>query len=134
MIAIALGGLVSEEVFLGESGTGPATDLSAATSLAAKMVGSFGMAGSLVSFDAISEGPIGRQNLVGKVLSDSDGKKRTDDILEGQKVRVTSLLEENRDVVAALRDALLERDELVRDEILAVVERALAARPAAPTA
>jgi ATP-dependent Zn protease len=126
-----LGGLVSEELFLGESGTGPASDLSAATDLAAKMVGSFGMAGSLVSYDAIAEGPIGSKNLVGKVLSDSDGKRRTDDILEAQKVRVTSLLEENRDVVAALRDALLERDELVGDEILSVIERAISARAGA---
>ncbi|MDP9296233.1 MAG: AAA family ATPase [Actinomycetota bacterium] len=132
MIAIALGGLVSEELFLGESGTGPANDLSAATDLAAKMVGSFGMAGSLVSFDAINEGPIGRQNLVGKVLSDGDGKRRTDDILEAQKVRVASLLDENQDVVAALRDALLERDELVGDEILSVVEKALSARSSPP--
>ncbi len=131
MIAIALGGLVSEELFLGESGTGPASDLSAATDLAAKMVGSFGMAGSLVSYDAIAEGPIGSKNLVGKVLSDSDGKQRTDDILEAQKVRVASLLEENRDVVAALRDALLERDELVGDEILSVIERAISARTGA---
>ena len=43
---------------------------------------------------------------------------------------MTSLLEENRDIVAALRDALLERDELVGDEILSVIERALSRRPA----
>ena len=44
-IAIALGGLVAEELCLGESGTGPASDLAYATGLAAQMVGSFGMAG-----------------------------------------------------------------------------------------
>src|SRR5207302_9891368 len=38
-LAIALGGLASEEVFLGESGTGPAADLAAATEVAATMVG-----------------------------------------------------------------------------------------------
>jgi ATP-dependent Zn protease len=67
-IAIALGGLAAEEVFFGESGTGPASDLQHATTLAAQMVGSFGMAGSLVSYDAIAEGPIGSKNLVGGVL------------------------------------------------------------------
>ena len=46
-IAIALGGLVAEEMCIGESGTGPGGDLATATSLAAQMVGSFGMAGSL---------------------------------------------------------------------------------------
>jgi len=127
-IAIALGGLVAEEIFLGESGTGPASDLAGATALAAQMVGSFGMAGSLISFDAVAEGPISRTNLVAKVLNDTDGKRRVEDILDSQKARVTALLEDNRDVVAALRDALRERDELVGDEILAVIERALSAR------
>jgi cell division protease FtsH len=127
-IAIALGGIASEELFLGESGTGPASDLSAATALAAQMVGSFGMAGSLISYDAIAEGPIGRTNLVAKVLGDGDGKGRVEDILGEQKARVTALLDENRDVVLALRDALLERDELVGDEILAVIDTAVANR------
>ena len=48
-VAISLGGMVSEELFLGESGTGPASDLAAATEVAAAMVGALGMAGSLVS-------------------------------------------------------------------------------------
>ncbi len=67
-IAIALGGLVAEELFLGDTGTGPAGDLSHATTLAATMVGSFGMAGSLISFDAVTQGPIGGANLVGQGL------------------------------------------------------------------
>ena len=33
------------------------------------------------------------------------------------------MLEENRDVIAALRDALIERDELIGDEILEVIEK-----------
>jgi ATP-dependent Zn protease len=127
-IAIALGGLVAEELCLGESGTGPASDLAHATGLAAQMVGSFGMAGSLISFDAITDGPIGGPNLVGKVLADTEGRQRVEDILEEQRQRVREVLELNADVHAALRDALIARDELVRDEILEVAEGALAAR------
>ncbi len=127
-VAIALGGLVAEEVFFGESGTGPASDLQLATTLAAQMVGSFGMAGSLVSYDAIAEGPIGSKNLVGKVLADKEGKARVEEILTDQRARVTALLEENRDVVVALRDALIARDELVGDEIVQQVEIALGSR------
>ena len=127
-IAIALGGLVAEEMLLGESGTGPASDLAAATSLAAQMVGSFGMAGSLISFDAISEGPIGRTNLVAKVLADAQGKERVEDILTEQKQLVEALLAESGDVHRALADALIERDELVGNEILEVIEGALSAR------
>jgi cell division protease FtsH len=127
-IAIALGGLVAEEMFIGESGTGPANDLAMATDLAAKMVGAFGMAGSLISFEAVAEGPIGRSNLVAKVLANDEGKSRVEDILESQRQRVRALLAENADVHHALRDALIDRDELVRDEILQVVEQALSAR------
>ena len=127
-VAIALGGMVAEEMFLGESGTGPASDLAGATTLVAQMVGSFGMAGSLISYDAVSEGPIGNKNLVGKVLGDADAKQRVEDILTEQKERVAELLEQNRDVVGALRDSLIERDELVGEEILVVIEKALANR------
>jgi ATP-dependent Zn protease len=111
-IAIALGGLVAEELCWGESGTGPASDLAYATGLAAQMVGSFGMAGSLISYEAIAQGAVSQTNLVAKVLGDGDGKQRVEDILESQRVRVREVLEENHDVHAALRDALIERDEL----------------------
>ena len=127
-IAIALGGLVAEELCLGESGTGPASDLAYATGLAAQMVGSFGMAGSLISYDAIGQGAISQTNLVAKVLGDGDGKQRVEDILEAQRARVREVLEENSDVHAALRDALIQRDELVRDEIADVIDKALANR------
>ncbi|MGH2595756.1 MAG: AAA family ATPase [Actinomycetota bacterium] len=127
-IAIALGGLVAEELCLGESGTGPASDLAYATGLAAQMVGSFGMAGSLISYEAIAQGAVSQTNLVAKVLGDGDGKRRVDDILEAQRGRVREVLEENQDVHAALRDALIERDELVRDEISSVIEKAFANR------
>jgi cell division protease FtsH len=127
-IAIALGGMAAEELVLGESGTGPASDLMTATQLAAQMVGSFGMAGSLISYDAVSHGPIGGANLVAKVLADEEGKDRVEDILAAQKERVLEVLAENRDVHTALTGALVDRDELVREEILEVIDRALAAR------
>ncbi len=127
-VAIALGGLVAEEIAFGEAGTGPASDLAHATSLAAQMVGAFGMAGSLISYEAVAEGPIGRTNLVAKVLGDQEGKERVEDILDTQKRKVEELLAENADVHLALRDALIARDELVGDEILEVIEKALANR------
>jgi cell division protease FtsH len=127
-LAISLAGLASEEVFLGETGTGPASDLAHATEIAAAMVGAFGMAGSLVSYEAMAEGPINASNLAAKVLGDPDGKQRVEDILEQQKQRVTALLTENSDVVDALRDALMERDELVGEAIVRVVEEALTKR------
>ncbi len=127
-IAISLGGLAAEELCLGESGTGPGADLAHATGLAAQMVGSFGMAGSLISYEAVADGPLSRSNLVGKVLANTETKQKVEDILTAQRERVAAVLAENRDVHTALVQALLERDELVRDDILEVIEKAIANR------
>ena len=132
MVAIALGGMAAEEVFLGESGSGPGSDLSSATQTAALMVGALGMAGSLISYEAVAEGMMSRKNLVGKVLGDGEARARVEALLQEQKERVRDVLTENRDLVEALRDALLARDELVGEEILAVIHQALARRPADP--
>ena len=124
-IAIALGGMVAEELFLGETTSGPGSDLANATEVAATMVGALGMGGSLVSFEAVAEGMVQRKNLVGKVLADHQAKAQVETLLATQRERVRAVLVENRDLVEALRDALIERDELVGDEILEVIHQAL---------
>jgi cell division protease FtsH len=64
------------------------------------------------------------------VLGDPEAKLRVETILRAQKERIGDVLEGNRDLVEALRDALIERDELVGEEILEVLHGALAAREA----
>ncbi|MGH2766141.1 MAG: AAA family ATPase [Actinomycetota bacterium] len=129
-VAIALAGMAAEEEFIGESGTGPASDLAAATEVAAAMVGALGMAGSLVSYEAVNDGPVSMTNLVGKVLGDGDGKRRVEELLDRQKERAREVLRDNRDVVEALRDTLMARDELVGEEITNVIVEALERRRA----
>jgi ATP-dependent Zn protease len=126
LIQISLGGMVAEELFFGESGTGPASDLASATQIAAEMVGSLGLGGSLVSFRALDSGPLGG-NLVAKVLSDGQGRAAVDNLLAENKEEVGRLLAQNRHIVEALRDALLTRHELIGDEILGVIQEAEAA-------
>ena len=126
LIQISLGGMVAEELFFGESGTGPSGDLLGATTAAAQMVGSLGMAGSLISYDAVQG--MGGANLVAKVISSDEGRAKVDEILDTAKARVTTMLEANRHLIEALRDALLERDELVGDEILDVLRDAEATK------
>ena len=62
-------------------------------------------------------GPI-TQGIVGKVLANDDSRNAVERILDQAKDDVRVLLDENRHLVAALRDALLQREELVGDEIL----------------
>jgi ATP-dependent Zn protease len=58
---------------------------------------------------------------VAKVLSTEDGHDEVEDVLRNAKAGVRDLLERNQCVVEGLRDALLERDELVGAEILEVI-------------
>lgn len=127
LIQIAMGGQVAEELFFGDVSTGPAGDLLYATHVAAQMVGSAGMTDTLVSYAAVEGSAFTSTNLVGRVLGDGEGRRRVEDLLQRQKVVVRGLLENNLHLVAALRDALLERHELVGHEITDVLEAAAAA-------
>ncbi len=121
LIDIAFGGMVAEELFFGEASTGVAGDLQAATLNACQMVGLLGMGTTLVS-SAAMEYPSG--GIVSKVLSTDGGRAEVEDLLGTAKASVTQMLDEHRPVVEALRDALLERQELIGDEILEVIRTA----------
>ena len=129
-LKVMLGGMAAEEIFFEESGTGPSSDLTAATALAAQMVGSYGMGSSLISYEAVSGGPHGAPNIVAKVMSNEDSRREVDELLHQQKREVVELLTDNRDLVEALRDALLEHEELLGDEILSVLETTTKGRAA----
>ena len=118
--------MVAEELWFGESGTGPGGDLVQATSTAATMVGALGMSGSLVSFEASSGGPLD-SGLVARVLADDASRHEVERMLDRAKDSVRELLDDHRHVVEALRDELLARNEIVGDEITGVIEEAIAA-------
>lgn len=119
-IKIAFGGMVAEEEFFGESGTGPSGDLAQATKIAATMVGSCGMGGSLVSFDAVSD-TVTNAGIVAKVLGTDRSRHAVEHILDHAKADVVELIRTHRYLVEALRDALLDREELVGEEIVEVL-------------
>ena len=123
-LKISLGGMAAEQIFFGETGTGPSSDLITATALGAQMVGALGMGSSLISYEAVETGPYSSANIVAKVLSNDDTKKEVDDLLRRHRDEVVYLLENNRDLVEALRDALLKQEELLGDEIMDVIDAA----------
>jgi hypothetical protein len=79
------------------------------------------MTDTLISFSAIQGSALSDTNIVGRVLADSDGRERVERILQEQKLHTRSLLDENRHLVMALRDALIERHELIGREITDVL-------------
>jgi ATP-dependent Zn protease len=130
LMQIALAGQCAEEMFFGDVSTGPAGDLLYATNVAAQMVGAAGMAGTLVSFAAVQGTAFNDSNIVGRVLGDAEGRRRVEELLQEQKVIIKGKLESNPHIIAALRDALLAREELVGHEITDVIKAAEAAGPA----
>jgi cell division protease FtsH len=125
-LRIACAGMAAEELWFGESTTGPGGDLVGATNIAAQMVGALGMTDSLVSYMAMEEG-LNDRNMVARVLSDPEGKEKVDRLLHEAKAAVKDQLDRNRALVEALRDALIDREELIGDEIVEVLRQAGAA-------
>jgi cell division protease FtsH len=80
------------------------------------------MAGSLISLDASHAS----FDIVSKVLSDDSSRKALEGLLQAARDGAREVLEDRTNVVEALRDALLERDELIGDEIAAVIQLACA--------
>ncbi len=132
LLRIAFGGQAAEELFFGDVSTGPGGDLQYATEVAAQMVGASGMGGTLVSFAAVHGSSLADPGLVGRVLADTDGRRLVEELLAGQRDAARELLREHRHLVEALRDALLERHELVGSEITDVLEAARGLRAATP--
>jgi ATP-dependent Zn protease len=124
LLQIAMGGMVAEEHWFDEVSTGPASDLAAATVMGAQMIGACGMGNSLISVAAAGSGYL-EGSLVDKVLGDKDARSELDNLLMGSCDAAKSIVESHPEVVEALRDALLERDELVGSEITEVIEASL---------
>ena len=128
LLRIAMGGMAAEALLLGDTSSGAAGDLAAATRTAAAMVGAYGMGDSLIS---VAE--VGNRDLVAKVLSDEPSRKALEALLEAARGEAEALIAERRHVVEALRDALLERDELTGPEISAIVSASAGSRTTAPS-
>lgn len=109
-IQVALAARAAEEIFLGTQMTGATADLAQATHLANLMVSAWGMDGSLYSGLTYNQ-----------LVPDLYRKQRIERLLHQQFQNVKRLLEANRDVVIALAEELLQRDELNEAQIKAIL-------------
>jgi cell division protease FtsH len=113
-IQVSLAGLVAEEIWFGQTTGGPTSDLVAATTNAAVYVGVYGMGSSLIS-SLVEANEL--ENAITATLSDKERRREVDALLSDCRDRVRNLLLKKRLVVEGVRDALLEREELIGDEI-----------------
>ncbi len=115
-IQIALASRAAEQLFLGEEMTGASGDLAAATRIGERMLHHFGMNGSLVS-----QGGLGGGNPFGG--GGGGNSRELERLLDQNFKRVKLLLEEHREAVVAIAEALIERHSLTGDEVYALVAK-----------
>lgn len=122
-IQVSLAARASEELFLDVNLNGVTSDLENATTLAGLYVGAWGMDGTLTSFAAFSN-PLGG----GSPGILPDFSKRVEAVLQSQMKAVKRLLQDHREALIAVAEALIERDELVADDIKQLIDEADARR------
>jgi cell division protease FtsH len=120
-IQVMVAGHAAEELWFGQLTSGSGSDLQNATYIAAAYVGLAGMGRSLVSVAAAMDPLQGDGNPVKAVLADPDRRKEVDELLASCRKQVLELLDRKRHVVEGIRDALLDREELIGDEIEALM-------------
>jgi cell division protease FtsH len=120
-IQVSLASRAAEELFLDVNLNGVTADFAGATELATRYVGIYGMDGTLTSylpFMATGGGVSGVSKL----------SERVEAVLQSQFRAVKHLFQEHREAVMAVAESLIERDELVAEEIKQLIDEADAKR------
>ncbi len=126
LVDVALAGRAAEIQECGDASSGIAADLTAATQIAAQMIGALGYGEELLSLEAAAIPTAA--NLVAKVLSDERSRRAADAILHDAAARAAGMMREERDALLAIADALLRHDELSGPDVRQLVD-ASRARP-----
>jgi ATP-dependent Zn protease len=125
LIAVAMAGRAAEIQEFGEASSGIASDLAAATTMAAQLVGQLGAADTLLSLEAAVMP--GGGNLVAKVFADQVSRDKAETILATAADRAACMVLEHRGALVALADALCMNDELSGDDVSRIVTASLPA-------
>ena len=126
-IEVSLGGRIAEELVFDDITTGASQDIKQATRVARAMVTKYGMSDELglVSYDSDEEVFIGRdfghtksygEDVAGKI--DAEIKRIVDECYEKAK----AIILENRKVLDATAELLLEKEKISREEFEALFE------------
>jgi cell division protease FtsH len=143
-IAILMGGRLAEEIFFGRLSTGASNDIERSTSIARRMVCDYGMSEKL---GPLSFGQGEHEIFLGKDFSQrrdfSDDTARVIDaevheIVMRNYQRAKSIIQEKREILAGLAEALLVRETLDANDVIALMKgqilppKPVAVEPPAP--
>jgi len=133
-IAVSMGGLLAEDIFLGQSTTGAVSDIQHATELARAMVCDYGMSamGPIHFGDNQDQVFLGRD--IGAKRATSEETARAIDseihrLIIGNKDRARAVIEEHRREMDLLTEALLEWESLDTADMRELFETGTLSRP-----
>jgi cell division protease FtsH len=122
-IAVLFGGRIAEEIFMNQMTTGASNDFERATDIARRMVTQWGMSdalGTMVYGENEGEVFLGRSITTHKNVSEATLQKVDAEIrriIDQQYALARRLIEENRDKIEAMAQALLEWETLDAEQI-----------------
>ncbi len=126
-ISILYGGRIAEDLFVGRISTGASNDFERATQIAREMVTRYGMSekmGAMVYAENEGEVFLGRsitrsQHISEKTQQEVDAEVRR--ILDEQYAVAYKILDENRDKMETMCQALMEWETIDRDQVLEIM-------------
>ena len=126
MIANSMGGRIAEEIFIGRVTTGASNDIEKATELARAMVCQYGMSdlGPLAYGKKEEQIFLGREIAQHRDFSEDTAiriDREVKRIVSEQYTRATKILEENREAMERLVEALLEHESLDLEQMKRVI-------------
>jgi cell division protease FtsH len=128
-IIMALGGLAAEEIWFGDTTSGPSSDLRWATFTAARMLGFFAMGDSVLSYSVLGDNPYTGGGLQA-VLEDAKCREAIRKLLSECKQEAIELLRRNEPAVRALAERLLEKGDVYGEELEQLMKDKAVARAA----
>ncbi|KPL68797.1 cell division protein FtsH [Erythrobacter sp. SG61-1L] len=139
-LSVSMGGRVAEELIFGHDkvSSGASSDIQYATSLARNMVTKWGMSDKLgpLQYEEQQEGYLGMGGSHRTMMSDETNKLIDAEIrglVDGAHKRATDLLNEHREQLELLAQALLEYETLSGEEIKQLLEEGKIDRPEHPS-
>jgi cell division protease FtsH len=116
-MSMLLGGYVTEQIMFGRTTTGAADDLKRVAEVSHAMIREYGMGSRLLPHLTSSGAEEG--------ASQASLQRRDDEqqlLIDAALFKARVLISENRDLLDRIAEALLEKESIERDEILAIVE------------
>jgi cell division protease FtsH len=121
-MSMLLGGFVAEQLIFDRTTTGASDDLRRVAEVSRSMIREYGMGNKLLAhLNGAAEAGASQAS-----LQRSDDEQQV--LIDAALFKARSLVSENRDLLERIAQALLAKESIERDEIIAIVEEADAAR------